>query len=185
MPADNANGSSKAIVNASLSWERCLLSLLVLQKFLNGAEHRMLKTSIGHQAMTTKPQAQRQRQSEGMECRDQRQAGLDEHPRGISGLELGSRLPRRASLGPFPLLLHTLVALPARERGLALPAHQADEQLSTVPACVLVPTQPGGHIPLPALQHPAATPCLVLLQAWHGWASTGPQQLLRAGCYTA
>lgn len=53
VPADNANGSSKAIVNASLSWERCLLSLLVLQKFLNGAEHRMLKTSIGPQAMTT------------------------------------------------------------------------------------------------------------------------------------
>lgn len=52
-PADNTNGSSKAIVNASPSWECCLLSLLVLQKFLNVAEHRMLKTSDGHQAMTT------------------------------------------------------------------------------------------------------------------------------------
>lgn len=51
-----------------------------------------------------------------MGCRDQPQAGLDEHPWGTSGLELGSRLPRRASLGPFPLLSHTLVALPAQER---------------------------------------------------------------------
>lgn len=99
-PADNANGSSKAIVNASLSWECCLLSLLVLQKFLNGAERRMLKTSIGHQAMTTKPQAQRQRQSEGMGCRDQRQAGLDEHPWGLQALSWAPDFPGEHLWGP-------------------------------------------------------------------------------------
>lgn len=120
-----------------------------------------------------------------MGCKDQRQEGLDEHPRGNSGLELGSRLPRRAAPGPFPLLSHALVALPARGRGLTLPPHQADDQPSTAPACVLVPTQPGGHIQLPPLQHPAATLCLVLLQAWHSWASTGPQRLLRANHYIA